>query len=195
MATVKVRFNKDAASTLAYVFHHSQPGDPVDADNCTPTEGTLADQFKAVRDVHGVEDGNQVAHIVQSWSPEESQNFEPEVFNAMGLELARATFPGFQAVVVTHTDRAHIHNHIVVNTVNLETGERIKNKFHHLHDLRANNDRICLARGLSIPDKDARLREARTPDKVQRMVRFGRFLLPHGHEAKGRLRPRLFDKL
>ena len=175
MATVKVRFNKSAATTIRYVLDHGRPGDPVDGENCIADGGTVAAQFKAVRDVHGFKDGNEAMHIIQSWSPEESAKFDPAVFNELGRELATRQFPGHQVLVVTHTDREHVHNHIVVNTVHVETGARIHNKFHHLHDLRALSDQICLDRGLTIPNQQAKGREARMPDKVQRMVRFNRF--------------------
>jgi len=175
MATVKVRFNKVAASTIRYVLEHGRPGDPVDGEHCIPDGGTLAAQFKAVRDAYGFKGGNEAMHIIQSWSPDESAKFDPAMFNELGRELATRQFPGHQVLVVTHTDRAHVHNHIVVNTVHTETGARIHNKFHHLHDLRTANDKICLDRGLTIPNQQAKGREARMPDKVQRMVRFHRF--------------------
>ena len=56
----------------------------------------------------------------------------------------------------------------------MESGKQIPHKFLHLHELRKINDRLCLARGLQIPNKDANERKARIPDRVQNMVRMGK---------------------
>ncbi|WP_425133734.1 relaxase/mobilization nuclease domain-containing protein, partial [Enterococcus faecium] len=32
--------------------------------------------------------------------------------------------PDHQIAIYTHTDKDHIHNHIVINSVNLETGKK-----------------------------------------------------------------------
>ena len=137
MATVKIRFNRLAAPTIRYVLSHGRAGDPLDGENCTPDPKTLVEQFQAVREMHNFKGGNEIAHLIQSWSPEESQRLSPNGVNDMGRELAgRATSRGISVFVATHTDRDHIHNHIVVSTVHLETGKRIHNKFKHLHELR-----------------------------------------------------------
>ena len=53
--------------------------------------------------------------IRQSFKPGE---IKPEDANAVGYELAKRFTKGKHAfVVATHTDRAHIHNHIIFNAV------------------------------------------------------------------------------
>jgi len=50
-------------------------------------------------------------HVRQSFKPGE---ISPELANKVGYELAMEFFKGEHAfVVATHTDKAHIHNHIV----------------------------------------------------------------------------------
>ena len=83
-------------------------------------------------------------------------------------------FKGHQFLVVTHTETGKVHNHIVVNTVNYETGKLIRNKYKHLHELRKVNDRLCLEKGLEVPNLDANNRRARLPQRVQQMVKAGR---------------------
>ena len=39
----------------------------------------------------------------------------------IGIKLANY-FEGFQVLVATHTDREHIHNHLIINSVNFENG-------------------------------------------------------------------------
>src|SRR5699024_11645355 len=44
--------------------------------------------------------------------------------NQVGLELAEKLAPGHEVAVYTHDDTDHIHNHIVINSVNFETGKK-----------------------------------------------------------------------
>ena len=174
MAIVKIYFRQSAQRLLDYVRSHGNEDDPGTGLLCSTDAEAVNEQFKAIREGHHNETVNEAIHVFQSWSPEESQKRTPEEFNAMGVELASRYFPGHQALVVTHTDTPHIHNHIVVNSVNMETGKLIEKKYHHLHNLRKVNDEICLANGLTIPNQDKHRREAKMPDKVKRMVQHGR---------------------
>jgi len=49
-----------------------------------------------------------------------------------------------------HDDKDHIHNHIVINAVNLETGQKFNNNKKALHDIRRANDEVCKVHGLSV---------------------------------------------
>ena len=42
----------------------------------------------------------------------------------MTQKLCEEIFPEYQVFIAQHTDREHIHNHIVVNSVNFENGEK-----------------------------------------------------------------------
>lgn len=89
---------------------------------------TAVQDFKAVKQLHNQEGFNQTVRLLQSWSPEESKLKTPEEFNKIGREWVESLFPGHQYVIRTHTDKAHTHNHIVVNTIHEETGSRIRNE-------------------------------------------------------------------
>ena len=87
--------------------------------------------------------------VYQSFSPEDSKKYSPEEFNKMGRELIEKWAPGHLAFVVTHTDKAHIHNHIVVSGLHSETGRYLKHDgpdITRLHDI---SNEICRGRGLS----------------------------------------------
>ena len=53
-------------------------------------------------------------HFVQSFHPEEAVT--PELAHRIALELAQQ-WKGYEVLVATHTDRAHIHSHFIVNSV------------------------------------------------------------------------------
>ena len=175
MAIVKIMFRKNANNVIKYVFEHTQPGDHADSENAPPYAQGAIEEFEAIRNFHRIKDGNiQAAHIVQSWDDKDSQKLTPKEVNEMGRKLVENYFKGHQFVVVTHTETGKFHNHIVVGSINMETGKQFENKFKHLHELRKINDKLCLDRGLKIPNQSANERRAHVPQKVQQMVKAGR---------------------
>lgn len=84
------------------------------------------------------------------------QSFRPgeitaEEANRVGHELAMSFTKGNHAfVVATHTDRKHIHNHIIFNAVTLDEDRKFRNFHRSNMALHRASDRICLEHGLSI---------------------------------------------
>lgn len=112
----------------------------------------LADEsFLATQKIYGHEpDGIRFYHFVQSFKIGEA--ITPQEANDIGMELAK-TFGNREAIVATHIDCDHIHNHIVVCAYDLESGLKLHyNKF-FLSDLRQKSDEICLAHGLKVLNK------------------------------------------
>ena len=86
--------------------------------------------------------------IRQSFKPGE---ITPEEANAVGYELAMRFTKGNHAfIVATHTDKAHIHNHIIFNSINTEGDKRFRDFFFSGIALRRLSDEICLEHGLSV---------------------------------------------
>lgn len=48
-----------------------------------------------------------------------------EQSHRMAEKMAAQSFPGYECVIATHTDKAHIHSHIIVNAVNFEDGKKL----------------------------------------------------------------------
>lgn len=175
MAYVKVKLIKHSEELINYSYRKLEPGDPVDTEGCPPlASGTLA-EFRAVRAQHNFKEGNnEVFHIVQSWDENESKKITPQTVNSIGRKLVEDYFKGHQFCVITHTDTGKLHNHIIVNSIHMETGKAIEHKFKHLHELRKISDKLCLERGLHVINKEANERKERIPQKVQNMARNGR---------------------
>lgn len=93
--------------------------------------------------------GNVLAYqIRQSFRPGE---ITPEKANQVGRELAMSFTKGKHAFTVsTHTDRKHIHNHIIFNAVALDEERKFVNFFRSNRALHRASDRVCLEHGLSI---------------------------------------------
>ncbi len=60
--------------------------------------------------------------------------------------MAEKLAPHHQVAVYTHNDTDRIHNHIVINAINLETGKKFNNNKQALRDLRNFNDEVCRKR-------------------------------------------------
>ena len=92
--------------------------------------------------------GRQCYHIIQSFAPGE---ITPELALQIAKEFAEEYLAGYQVVIGTHTDRHHIHSHILFNSVNHETGEKYHcSKNEYYQQIRAVSDRLCREHGLSV---------------------------------------------
>jgi hypothetical protein len=90
-------------------------------------------------------------HVRQSFKPGE---ITPEEANRIGYETAmRFTKGKFAFIVCTHTDKAHIHSHIIWNSTALDCTRKFRNFFFSAIALRRLSDRICLEHGYSIIEK------------------------------------------
>ena len=86
--------------------------------------------------------------IRQSFKPGE---ITPEEANRLGQELAlRFTKGKYAFIVATHTDRAHVHNHIVFNSTSIDGTRKFKNFWLSSIALQRISDLVCLENGLSI---------------------------------------------
>jgi hypothetical protein len=103
----------------------------------------------AKQDYHQLH-GRQYVHIIQSFSL--SDDLTGQVAHDIGQELL-SNFDGFQGVVATHTDRQHIHNHLVLSSVNFKTGLKWQQSKKDLQNLKNLSDQLCRDYGLSVIDK------------------------------------------
>lgn len=93
-------------------------------------------------------DGIQAHHVIQSFNPED--NITAREANELGRKLAEEIAPGHEAAVYTHTDRDHVHNHIVINSVSFEDGKKYHSDREQLYNIREASDRLCREHGLSV---------------------------------------------
>ena len=86
--------------------------------------------------------------IRQSFKPGE---ITPEKANQIGYELAmRFTKGDYAFTVCTHTDKKHIHNHIVFNSISMDGKKKFRNFYYSGIALRRISDILCFENGLSI---------------------------------------------
>lgn len=90
-----------------------------------------------------------IAYMIrQSFKPGE---IEPEEANKLGYELAmRFTKGKHMFFVATHTDKDHVHNHIVFNSTTLDCTRKFKNFFLSGKAIQKLSDLICIETNLSV---------------------------------------------
>ena len=114
--------------------------------NCDP--GHAYQQMMDTKRAVGKTDGRQAYHIIQSFAPGE---ITPELAFKLAQEFAKEHLAGYQVVIGTHVDRRHIHSHIVLNSVNMDTGAKyVSTRQNYYAQIRAISDRLCREHGLSV---------------------------------------------
>ena len=89
-------------------------------------------------------------HLRQSFKPGE---ITPELANKIGYDLAMSLTKGKHAFIVcTHTDKEHIHSHIVFNSTSLDCSRKFNNFWGSSFAVRRISDLLCLENGLSVID-------------------------------------------
>jgi len=115
-----------------------------------------ADQFATSMDLYERNTGRKhkdnsilLYHMRQSFAPGE---VDPVIANRIGYELALEFTKGEHAfVVATHTDKSHIHNHVVINAFNLNCDGKFRDPWRsgkrHVAKI---SDKLCKEYELSV---------------------------------------------
>ena len=125
---------------------------------CT-LETAFADMCR-VKQMWHKEGGVQGFHLVQSFAAGEGS---PELVHQIGMELAEQLLGGrFQAVVATHLNTGHLHNHIVWNSVSMADGKKYRsNARTYVTQVRRISDELCRKHHLSVIDTEKSEKAAR----------------------------------
>ncbi|HDE4585146.1 relaxase/mobilization nuclease domain-containing protein [Staphylococcus caeli] len=150
MATTKLGNTKSASRAINYAEERAEEKSGLNCD-----VDYAKSYFKQTRALYGKENGVQAHTVIQSFKPGEVTAKE---CNEIGLELAKKIAPDYQVAVYTHTDKEHYHNHIIINSVNLETGKKYQSNKEQRDFIKKANDQLCEERGLSVPEKTSEIR-------------------------------------
>jgi len=115
-----------------------------------------ADDFMFMRDEYIFNTGRSqgkneilVYHIRQSFVPGEITDVDK--VNKLGYELALELTGGNHAFIVcTHTDRPHLHNHIIISAVNLDCDRKFRNEFMSYKRVEQISNRITAENNLHV---------------------------------------------
>ena len=149
MAVTKILSRNDGLKqAIEYVLNGDKTQEQVLTAhlNCDP--GFAYQQMMDTKRAVGKTDGRQAYHIIQSFAPGE---IPPELAFELAQEFAKEHLAGYQVVIGTHVDRRHIHSHIVLNSVNMDTGAKyVSTRQNYYAQIRAISDRLCREHGLSV---------------------------------------------
>ncbi|HEM3195283.1 SAG1250 family conjugative relaxase [Streptococcus suis] len=91
-------------------------------------------------------------HLIQSFSPED--NLTPEEINRIGYEtMMELTGGHFKFIVATHTDKDHVHNHVLINAIDRNSDKKLIWNYALERNLRMISDRISKMAGAKIIEK------------------------------------------
>lgn len=103
---------------------------------------TAFDEMVITKKMYRKETGRQFIHFTHSYHDKE--NITPELAHEISLKLIdQDRFKGFQILVATHVDKAHLHTHFILNTVNLETGMKWQQSNKERDELIRYSNKLC----------------------------------------------------
>lgn len=110
---------------------------------------TAYQEMQATKKRWSKEGGVLAYHLIHAFAPGE---VTPEQAHRLGLELAsRLLGSRYEAVISTHLDKAHLHCHIVFNSVSFVDGKKYHNTFKDYYgDIRGISNEISREHGLSV---------------------------------------------
>ena len=123
-ASGKARMDIHLKHAVNYILQPKKLGDANLAGgiNCLPD--TAYEQMKSTKQMFGKAGGRQGYHFVLSLKPGEGT---PEIMYDIAMRFAEEAFGGeYETVVAVHTDRNHLHAHIIINSVNMVTGYKFQ---------------------------------------------------------------------
>ena len=133
----------------------TEQGELVSSYQCSPL--TVDEEFLLTKRLYEQTTGRRQKNDVIAYQIR--QSFKPgeitaEEANKVGYELAMRFTKGKHAfVVATHTDRQHIHNHVIFNSTALDGSRKFRDFFFSALAVQRLSDLICLEHQLSVIEK------------------------------------------
>lgn len=128
-------------------------GTLVTSVNCSINPKVAYRQMLAHKRNFNKEGGILGFHFYQSFKPGEIK--DPYFAHKLGLEWADKFLKNHQFILSTHIDKAHIHNHIVINSVGLD-GRKYNSNTRELREIRRLSDEICRENNLHVIETNGR---------------------------------------
>ena len=164
MAIIKVvkRSGKTVGSLKAVLEYVGKKAEFSFGINCSDNHKQVFTQFMETKKFFEKEEGRQYRHYIQSFAPGE---IEKDRVLSLGIQWAEKVFKGYEVFIVTHTDKEHLHNHIVINSVNYIDGKKFQERKNEFKEKMLINDEVCLENGINNIVKPREIGEITTPDR------------------------------
>lgn len=166
MAIIKFINNKvNLKKTLNYICKEEKTDKKLISGKDCISENAYEEMI-TVKKMYKKLSGREKIHFVQSFSPTDKLTYEQA--HDIGLKMAEY-FKGFQAVIATHIDKEHIHNHIVLNTVNFETGLKFHQSKDELQKVKDFSNKICKEYGLTVTEEKSKISDTKINEYQARL--------------------------
>ena len=143
---------KTPQNLIEYILDDKNYGEKVGVTssiNCNVETALL--EFKDIQKKYQMKGKRVAYHIIQSFSPKDKLTCKQA--NEIGKRLCEELYPNFQCIISTHIDKGHLHNHIAVNSINLDgrkLDDRLANNKEGLYALSDTSDRSSAEYGCFI---------------------------------------------
>ena len=139
------------SQAIDYGMNPSKTHNLVTGINCVPE--SAHQEMQATKRRWDKRGGVLGYHIIHSYAPGEVTS---EQAHAAGVDFARRLLGDrYEAVVSTHTDREHLHCHIVFNSVSFVDGRKYRSDFKsYFGTLRETSNTVSREHGLSVIDPE-----------------------------------------
>lgn len=131
-------------------------------------------EFYIIKNIYNKKVGKEYYHITQSFSP--TDNINPEEANRLGVEWINSCIKDHQIYMVTHIDKEHIHNHFIINSVNINNGKKLQISPKKLYEMKVLSNRICLREGLMCINLDRTIGKS-VSDNEKRIINNNEYIL------------------
>ena len=153
MAVTKIKAIRGTLSkALAYISNPDKTEDKLLISTYGCASETAAQEFEWTRRIaeqKGMKPVRIIArHVIQSFDVGE---VTPELAHEIGKQFADEILGGkYEYVLTTHTDKNHVHNHLIFNAVDFVDHHAYKSYKKIYYDMREVSDRLCKENGLSV---------------------------------------------
>ena len=154
MAIIKFINNKvSLKKTLDYICKEEKTENRlISGINCNPD--TAYEEMMYFKEKYNKFEGKDKIHFIQSFDPKDKLSYE--IAHKIGIKMAEY-FKEYQVVVATHQDTNHIHNHIVLNSVNMVNGKKFHQSKADLVKIKEYSDKLCEDYGLTVTKNKAKV--------------------------------------
>ena len=153
MAVTKIKAIRGTLSkAIAYILNPEKTDEKLLVSSYGCASETAAREFEWTRKIAKQKGMNPVRiiarHVIQSF---EIGEVTPELAHEIGKQFADEILGGkYEYVLTTHTDKDHVHNHLIFNAVDFVDYHAYKSYKRIYYDMREVSDRLCKENGLSV---------------------------------------------
>ncbi|HFP6125883.1 TPA: relaxase/mobilization nuclease domain-containing protein, partial [Enterococcus faecium] len=133
-------------NTISYMLNKQEDSELVTGIGVSNDLNAI-EEFKRTNEIFGDKGKIKLWHFTQSFDPLE--DISAEKAHELGVKWAEKMFPNQSILVVTHTDKGHVHNHFGISPNDQRTGKKMDIRKNDIRVLQAWNDNILIDNGIN----------------------------------------------